>query len=173
MWIDSATARSVVELRETCAGRERVSTAADLSAGGEFDGAADDDRRVSAGIGEADYSGCAVLRLRAPRSPAARDARAITAKLVANMLAGAGVDRLLTIDLHADQIQGFFDIPVDNVYASPVAARRGLETEVQEYDRGVARCGRCGSRQEPWRNDWTMRIWPLSTNAGRGRTNRR
>src|ERR1700723_2333019 len=45
---------------------------------------------------------------------------AITAKLVANMLAGAGVDRLLTIDLHADQIQGFFDIPVDNVYASPV-----------------------------------------------------
>jgi ribose-phosphate pyrophosphokinase len=45
---------------------------------------------------------------------------AITAKLVANMIAGAGVSRLLTIDLHADQIQGFFDIPVDNVYASPV-----------------------------------------------------
>ena len=45
---------------------------------------------------------------------------AITAKLVANMVQGAGVDRLLTIDLHSDQIQGFFDIPVDNVYASPV-----------------------------------------------------
>src|SRR5690606_24339982 len=45
---------------------------------------------------------------------------AITAKLVANMIAGAGVDRVLTVDLHADQIQGFFDIPVDNVYASPV-----------------------------------------------------
>ncbi|HWG30067.1 MAG TPA: ribose-phosphate diphosphokinase [Steroidobacteraceae bacterium] len=45
---------------------------------------------------------------------------AITAKLVANMLSSAGVNRLLTIDLHADQIQGFFDIPVDNVYASPV-----------------------------------------------------
>jgi len=45
---------------------------------------------------------------------------AITAKLVANMISSAGVDRLLTIDLHADQIQGFFDIPVDNVYASPV-----------------------------------------------------
>ena len=44
----------------------------------------------------------------------------ITAKLVANMVAGAGVDRVLTVDLHADQIQGFFDIPVDNVYASPV-----------------------------------------------------
>ncbi|MGD8380278.1 MAG: ribose-phosphate diphosphokinase [Gammaproteobacteria bacterium] len=44
----------------------------------------------------------------------------ITAKLVANMLTSAGVDRILTVDLHADQIQGFFDIPVDNVYASPV-----------------------------------------------------
>ena len=45
---------------------------------------------------------------------------AITARMVANMISGAGVNRLLTIDLHADQIQGFFDIPVDNVYASPV-----------------------------------------------------
>ena len=45
---------------------------------------------------------------------------AITARLVANMMSIAGVSRLLTIDLHADQIQGFFDIPVDNVYASPV-----------------------------------------------------
>ena len=45
---------------------------------------------------------------------------AITAKLVADMLVTAGVQRLLTLDLHADQIQGFFDIPVDNVYGSPV-----------------------------------------------------
>src|SRR5579872_5647208 len=45
---------------------------------------------------------------------------AISARLVANMISGAGVNRLLTIDLHADQVQGFFDIPVDNVYASPV-----------------------------------------------------
>ena len=44
----------------------------------------------------------------------------ITAKLVAEMIAAAGVDRVLTVDLHADQIQGFFDIAVDNVYASPV-----------------------------------------------------
>jgi ribose-phosphate pyrophosphokinase len=44
----------------------------------------------------------------------------IAAKLVANMLSSAGVTRLLTIDLHAEQISGFFDIPVDNVYASPV-----------------------------------------------------
>jgi ribose-phosphate pyrophosphokinase len=45
---------------------------------------------------------------------------AITAKLVANLIMSAGVERLLTVDLHADQIQGFFDIPVDNVYSSPV-----------------------------------------------------
>jgi ribose-phosphate pyrophosphokinase len=44
----------------------------------------------------------------------------ITAKLVAKMIEVAGVDRVLTVDLHADQIQGFFDIAVDNVYASPL-----------------------------------------------------
>lgn len=52
-------------------------------------------------------------RKMAPRSP-------ITAKLVANMLTTAGADRVLTIDLHAAQIQGFFDIPVDQLYAAPV-----------------------------------------------------
>ncbi|MFM2344911.1 MAG: hypothetical protein RLZZ210_1523 [Pseudomonadota bacterium] len=50
-----------------------------------------------------------------------RSARvAISAKLVANMLQVAGADRILTMDLHADQIQGFFDIPVDNIYGSAV-----------------------------------------------------
>ncbi len=44
----------------------------------------------------------------------------ISAKVVANMLEAVGVERLLTMDLHADQIQGFFNIPVDNIYASPV-----------------------------------------------------
>ena len=52
-------------------------------------------------------------RPRATRSP-------ITAKLVANMISSAGVNRLVTIDLHANQVEGFFDIPVDNLYASPV-----------------------------------------------------
>jgi len=52
-------------------------------------------------------------RVRSARVP-------ITAKVVANMLSSVGVDRVLTIDLHADQIQGFFDRPVDNVYASPI-----------------------------------------------------
>lgn len=46
----------------------------------------------------------------------------ISAKLVANMLVGTGIERVLTMDLHAAQIQGFFDIPVDNLYASPVFA---------------------------------------------------
>jgi ribose-phosphate pyrophosphokinase len=50
-----------------------------------------------------------------------RSARvAISAKVVADMLTSVGIDRLLTVDLHADQIQGFFNMPVDNVYASPV-----------------------------------------------------
>ncbi len=44
----------------------------------------------------------------------------ITAKVVANIIATAGIGRVVTVDLHADQIQGFFDIPLDNVYASPV-----------------------------------------------------
>ncbi len=52
-------------------------------------------------------------RVRSARVP-------ITAKIVADMITTVGVDRLLTVDLHADQIQGFFDIPVDNVYGSPV-----------------------------------------------------
>ena len=51
-------------------------------------------------------------RRRAARVP-------ITAKLVANLIAQSGIDRVLTVDVHADQITGFFDIPVDNVYASP------------------------------------------------------
>ena len=52
-------------------------------------------------------------RVRSARVP-------ITAKVVADMLASVGIDRLLTVDLHADQVQGFFYMPVDNVYATPV-----------------------------------------------------
>ena len=69
-------------------------------------------KRVTAVIPYYGYS-------RQDRKP--RSARVpITAKVVANMLASVKVDRLLTVDLHADQIQGFFDIPIDNVYASPI-----------------------------------------------------
>jgi ribose-phosphate pyrophosphokinase len=55
----------------------------------------------------------------------------ITAKLVADMLEKAGVARVLTMDLHAEQIQGFFDIPVDNIFARPLlleaAREEGME----------------------------------------------
>lgn len=69
-------------------------------------------RRVTAVVPYYGYS-------RQDRKP--RSARVpITAKVVANMLASVKLDRILTVDLHADQIQGFFDIPIDNVYASPI-----------------------------------------------------
>ena len=69
-------------------------------------------RRITAAI---PYYGYA----RQDRRP--RSARVATsAKVVANMLQSVGVDRVLTMDLHADQIQGFFDIPVDNIYSTPV-----------------------------------------------------
>src|ERR1700759_5497684 len=51
----------------------------------------------------------------------------ISAKLVANMIAAAGADRVLTLDLHAGQIQGFFDIPTDNLYAAPVLVKDILD----------------------------------------------
>jgi ribose-phosphate pyrophosphokinase len=64
-----------------------------------------------------------------------RSARvAISAKVVADMLTAVGIDRMLTVDLHADQIQGFFNMPVDNVYASPVLVdhmlARGYENPI-------------------------------------------
>lgn len=68
--------------------------------------------RITAAIPYLGYS-------RQDRRP--RSARvAISAKVVANMLTSIGVDRVLTMDLHSDQIQGFFDIPVDNIYATPL-----------------------------------------------------
>jgi ribose-phosphate pyrophosphokinase len=60
-----------------------------------------------------------------PRTP-------ISAKLVANMITAAGADRVLTLDLHAGQIQGFFDIPTDNLYAEPV-----LVKDIREYHSGA------------------------------------
>ncbi len=63
-------------------------------------------------------------RVRSARVP-------ITAKMVADMLGSAGINRVLTIDLHADQIQGFFEIPVDNIYATPVLL---LDIERQGYE---------------------------------------
>lgn len=80
-------------------------------------------KRISAAI---PYFGYA-RQDRRPRSTRV----AISAKVVANMLENAGVDRVLIMDVHADQIQGFFDIPVDNIYASPVLFNHLLK---QNYD---------------------------------------
>jgi len=61
-----------------------------------------------------------------------RSARvSVTAKVVANMLTGVGINRLLTMDLHSDQLQGFFDIPVDNIYATPLLTQDIIN---QQYD---------------------------------------
>jgi len=60
-----------------------------------------------------------------PRDP-------ISAKLVANLLTAAGADRVLTMDLHAGQIQGFFDIPVDNLRAMPILANYFLEKQLED-----------------------------------------
>ncbi len=67
-------------------------------------------------------------RKHAPRTP-------ITAKLVANLITKAGADRVLTVDLHAGQIQGFFDIPVDNLYATPVFAHHATTMKVEGNDK--------------------------------------
>jgi ribose-phosphate pyrophosphokinase len=63
-------------------------------------------------------------RVRSARVP-------ITAKVVADMITGVGVNRVLTFDLHAEQIQGFFDVPVDNVYGSPILIE---DMQKQNYD---------------------------------------
>lgn len=63
-------------------------------------------------------------RVRSARVP-------ITAKVVADMIATVGVDRVLTIDLHAEQIQGFFDVPVDNIYGAPILVE---DIRSQNYD---------------------------------------
>lgn len=67
-------------------------------------------------------------RVRSARVP-------ITAKVVADMMVGVGVDRVLTVDLHAEQIQGFFDVPVDNVYGSPVLLE---DIETQNFENLIA-----------------------------------
>ena len=90
----------------------------------------------------------------------------ITAKVVANMLQTVGVDRVLTMDLHADQIQGFFDIPVDNIYASPVLLGDLRKQQLRRPDRRLAgrrrRGARARARQAP-----RLPTWRSSTSAGR------
>jgi ribose-phosphate pyrophosphokinase len=77
---------------------------------------------------------------------------AITAKLVANLLTVAGADRVLTMDLHAPQIQGFFDIPLDHIYAAPVLLRyfdrrEGNDLVVMSPDIGSIKMGRAFAKR--------------------------
>lgn len=60
----------------------------------------------------------------------------ISAKLVANMLSVAGADHIITMDLHASQIQGFFDIPVDNLYAEP-AVLKWIKENIPEWRNAI------------------------------------
>lgn len=63
---------------------------------------------------------CRQDRMASPRQP-------ISAKVVANLLTGAGVDRVITMDMHTDQMQGFFDIPVDHIYSNPIFKKHMLD----------------------------------------------
>jgi hypothetical protein len=97
-----------------------------------------------------------------------RSARvAISAKVVADMLDAVGIDRLLTVDLHADQIQGFFNMPVDNVYASPVLVDHMLTGAMKSRSSfprtSAAWCGPAPLPSRP--TTWT---WPSSTSAAPG-----
>ena len=89
----------------------------------------------------------------------------ITAKVAAKMFSAVGADRVLTVDLHSDQVQGFFDMPVDNVYASPLLLAdvwRTYGTDnlivVSPDVGGVVR-----ARALP--SAWTTPIWRSSTNV--------
>ncbi len=97
-----------------------------------------------------------------PRTP-------ISAKLVANLITHAGADRVLTLDLHAGQIQGFFDIPTDNLFAAPVMVRDIKERfDAQQRHGGLARRRRRGARARRWPSASTRRS-PSSTSAASGR----
>jgi ribose-phosphate pyrophosphokinase len=75
-----------------------------------------------AALGPPHHRGAALFRL-CPPGPPHLGRTPISAKLVANLITEAGADRVLTLDLHAGQIQGFFDIPTDNLFAAPVMTR--------------------------------------------------
>ena len=89
--------------------------------GGKFHGIAGADRRAQARVGLVSVTAVVPYFGYARQDRRPRSARVpITAKVAAKMFGAVDTDRVLTVDLHADQIQGFFDMPVDNVYASPL-----------------------------------------------------
>ena len=96
----------------------------------------------------------------------------ISAKVVANMLEAVGVERLLTMDLHADQIQGFFNIPVDNIYASPVLLSDLQSQALRRPGGRLARRRRRGARPGAGQAG-SAATWRSSTSGGRRPTSPR
>ena len=94
-----------------------------------------------------------------PRTP-------ISAKLVANLITEAGANRVLTVDLHAGQIQGFFDIPTDNLYAMPVmvAGHPGLSRHARQHRWSSRRTWAAWCARARWRSGWAPTS-PSSTSA--------
>ena len=73
---------------------------------------------------------------------------AISAKLVSNLITNSGANRILTLDLHAGQIQGFFDIPVDNLFATPIFSRHIKKNiKSKKFCLCISRCRWCGKSQ--------------------------
>ena len=95
----------------------------------------------------------------------------ITAKLVANLITRAGADRVLTMDLHAAQIQGFFDVPVDHLYAAPVLNEYFLQLRHRSVERGHRQPRRRQHQARPRpRQAHRRHAWRSSTSAGRAPT---
>ena len=92
-----------------------------------------------------------------PRTP-------ISAKLLANLITSAGADRVLTIDLHAGQIQGFFDIPTDNLYAAPVMSA-DIQARFGDKNLMVVSPDVGGVAPARWPSGSTTRRWRSSTSA--------
>ncbi len=101
-----------------------------------------------------------------PRTP-------ISAKLVANLITRAGADRVLTVDLHAGQIQGFFDIPTDNLFAAPVLVRdiqSASSLSTTSWSSRPTSAAWCARGRSP---SASMRRSPSSTSGASARANRR
>lgn len=104
-------------------------------------------------------------RVRSARVP-------ITAKVVADFLSSVGVDRVLTVDLHAEQIQGFFDVPVDNVFGSPVLLE-DMKAKNLESPWSCHRTSVAWSVPVPSPSCWTTPTSPSSTSVVPVRTSPR
>ncbi len=100
-----------------------------------------------------------------PRTP-------ISAKLVANLITEAGADRVLTLDLHAGQIQGFFDIPTDNLYAIPILARDVKENYNLRTSWSFRRMSAASCVPGPSPSGWTV-CWRSSTSVATAPVNRK